>query len=552
MGSGSEPSADPVAIGGGPGRCATVPPAPVPAMVETAATTARLAAGAPAPRAGSAAVRRGAYYLLLSGAVGAAYLAAVLFSVVFQARMVTDSPAFPIFFTLAVLGLFNPLRARLQAFVDRVFFRTRYDGAQVLAAVGAELAATLQRERIVALVCDAVDEAIPNTGTRLHLGAPGEAGGVTGIPAALLPRLAQGQVLSAVDSAVRDGLAALGAELAVGLELRGELAGVLTVGRKRSGLHYTGGDVEFLRALAHEAAIALENARSYEALVALNARLEERVRERTAQLEGANRELTEAYAELKNAEVQLVQSEKMASLGRLVAGVAHEISNPVTFISSSVPPLRRWLQTAAADAPPEMTKLLADAGEIVDVMARGAERTATIVRDLRSFSRLGEATRKHADLHEGLEVSIRLLEPRWRDRIEIHRDYGTLPPVECDPGQVNQVFMNVLGNACDAIPARGNVWISTRAEGDLVRVTVRDDGVGMTPEMAGRIFDPFFTTKDVGSGTGLGLAISHGVVTAHGGRIEVETAPGKGATFRIILPVVPPAASLDRTASAAR
>src|SRR5436309_2390984 len=253
-------------------------------MAETAATTARLAAGAPAPRAGSVAVRRGAYYLLLTGVVGGAYLAA------------------------AVL------------------------------------------------------------------------------------------------------FAALRAALAVPLELRGELVGVLSAGRKRSGLPYTAGDVEFLRALAHEAAIALENARSYEALVALNARLEERVRERTAQLEGANRELAQAYAELKNAEVQLVQSEKMAALGRLVAGVAHEINNPVALVSSSVAPLRRRLATAAADAPPEVAALLADAREMVAVMARGAERTAAIVKDLRSFSRLDEATRKRVDLHDGLEVSLRLLE----------------------------------------------------------------------------------------------------------------------------------------------
>src|SRR2546425_7074411 len=173
-------------------------------MAETAATTTRLAAGAPAPRAGSAAVRRGAYYLLLTGAVGAAYLAAaVLFQVVLQAH----SPAFPVFFTLAVLVLFNPLRTRLQAIVDRVFFRIRYDGAQVLAAVGAELAATLKRERIVALVCDAVDEAIPNTGTRLQVGAPGGAGGGTGGPSALLPRLPKGEGLSAGHAPSRRGLA---------------------------------------------------------------------------------------------------------------------------------------------------------------------------------------------------------------------------------------------------------------------------------------------------------------------------------------------------------
>src|SRR5205823_252970 len=210
-------------------------------MAETAATTARLAAGAPAPRAGSVAVRRGAYYLLLTGVVGGAYLAAAVLFTVLQAREVTDSRAFPVFFTLAVLVLFNPLRTRLQALVDRVFFRTRYDGAQVLAAVGAELAGTLERERIVALVCDAVDAAIPNTGTRLLLGAPGEPGGLSGIPGPLLPQLERGQVVSTLDSGVQGGRGARGAELAVPLEVRGQLAGVLAVGAKRSGLLYTAG-----------------------------------------------------------------------------------------------------------------------------------------------------------------------------------------------------------------------------------------------------------------------------------------------------------------------
>ena len=507
-------------------------------------------------------VKRGAYYLLLTGAVGGAYVAAVVvFNLILQAGAVTDSPAFPVLFTLAVLLLFNPLRTRLQAFVDRVFFRTRYDGAQVLAAVGGELAATLQRDRIVSLVRECVDGAIPSTGSRLFVG--GSAGEVGSLPRALVRRLGEGRVVTAFDpselypdpdnhEAVRWGLAAIEAEVAVPLQLRDELVGVLAAGPKRSGLFYSAGDAEFLRALANQAAIALENARTYEALVELNARLEERVRERTAQLEGANRELADAYTELKNAEVQLVQSEKMASLGRLVAGVAHEINNPVSFIATSVAPLRRRLESAATDAPPEVLKLVREAEEIVGVMARGAERTAAIVRDLRSFSRLGEATRKLADLHEGLEASLRLLESRWRERIAVHRDYGVLPLVECDPGQVNQVFMNLLANACDAVPDGGNIWVATRADGDMVTVDIRDDGVGMAPEVVGRVFDPFFTTKDVGGGTGLGLAISHGVVAAHGGRIEVESAPGRGSTFRVVLPVGTTVVSLDRAASGSR
>jgi len=506
--------------------------------------------------------RDAAYYLLLTGAVGVAYLGAVVvFNLILQAGAVTESPAFPVLFTFAVLLFFEPLRTRLQALVDRVFFRTRYDGARVLASVGAELAQTLQRGRILALVRESVGTAIPNAGTRLFVGDTGP-DRLGALPDAVIARLRAGGVVTAFDrapaypdaarhDAARAGLAALGIEIAVPLLLRNELVGALAAGPKRSGLFYGATDVEFLRALANQAAIALENARTYEALVELNARLEQRVRDRTAQLEGANRELAEAYAELKNAEVQLVQSEKMASLGRLVAGVAHEINNPVSFIATSVAPLRRRLEEAAKGAPAEMVALLAQAEEIVGVMARGAERTALIVKDLRSFSRLGESSRKLVDLHEGLDMSARLLEPRWRDRIVLHRDYGELPLVECDAAQVNQVFMNVLANACDAIADTGNIWITTRAEGETVTVTIRDDGAGMGPEVQARIFDPFFSTKDVGSGTGLGLAISHGVIAAHGGRIEVESAPGRGATFRIVLPVAT-AVSLDRAASGGR
>ena len=503
-------------------------------------------------------MRRGVYYLLLTGTVGAAYVAAVVtLNVVLQAGALTGSAAFPVFFTLVILLLLNPLRTRLQAFVDRAFFRTRYDPARALAALGQELGGTLRRERIAALVRECIDGAIPNAGTRLFVvsaDGPGlvEMGGDTDVGPTLLGRLAESATVTRDgEPALRRDLKVIGAALALPLELRGELTGALTAGEKRSGLRWTPDDLEFLGAVANHAAIALENARSYETLVDLNARLEERVRERTAQLEVMHQELASAYADLKSAESQLVHSEKMASLGRLVAGVAHEINNPVSFIATSVAPLRKRLAEAAVEAPADVVPLLKEAEEIADIMARGAERTAAIVRDLRSFSRLGEAKRKPADLHEGLEVSLRLLESRWKGRVTVHRDYGEMPLVECDPGQLNQVFMNVLANACDATAANGNIWITTRREGDEAVVTVRDDGVGMTPEVRAHVFDPFFTTKDVGGGTGLGLAISHGVVTAHGGRIEVESAPGTGATFRIILPIGD-AASLDRAASGAR
>jgi signal transduction histidine kinase len=510
-------------------------------------------------------VKRGAYYLILTGAVALAYLACVLvLDLLLSAGDLARSAVFPVVFALAVLLLLNPLRTRLQTVVDRIFFRTAYRGTRVLAAVGRELASSLKHERVVAIVRETVESTIPNARTRVFLCAPGEplreADGDAVVPPTLRAFLSQRRILTVYDAAesypdarthetVRAELRALEADLAVPLGHGGTLAGALTTGRKRSGLFYTAGDAEFLRALADQAAVALANARSYEAMEALNAQLEERVHLRTVELEAANHDLARAYSELKSTETQLVHTEKMASLGRLVAGVAHEINNPVSFIASNVTPLRRRLSQAADRSTARAQKALREAEEITDVMARGAERTAAIVKDLRTFSRLGEATRKPADLHEGIETSLRLLGPRLRDRVTVHRDFGDLPRVECDPGALNQVFMNVLANACDAIQGAGNVWITTRASADGVTVELRDDGPGIPPAVLPRIFDPFFTTKDVGQGTGLGLAISHGVIVAHGGTIAAESAPGGGTTFRIELPLRPPAAEPGRAVS---
>ncbi|HXJ37478.1 MAG TPA: ATP-binding protein [Candidatus Eisenbacteria bacterium] len=506
-------------------------------------------------------LKRGAFYLLMTGAVGAAYVGAVvLFNSILSANVVTNSPLFPLLFTLAVLLVFNPARTRIQAVVDRLFFRTRYDSTEVLARLGSDLGTAHDYRRIADVVCDHVQRAIPNAATRLFTAGPDGVLAAVGeqvrLGATLAQHLATRRIVTAFDSpesypdeatyaAIRDALGANGAEIAVPLDHDGTLVGALTLAPKRSGLFYTAGDADFLRAVAHQAVIALENARSYQALADLNARLEDRVRERTAQLEEANAELNRAYGELQTAQVQLVQSEKMASLGRLVAGVAHEINNPVSFIASSVAPLRRRIAQAATLAPDEVRKLLADAEEITAVMARGAERTAAIVKDLRTFSRVGEATRKPVDLVDAIEVSLRLLSPRWRDRITVHRDLAPLPLIEGDPGQLNQVLVNLLANACDAIAGSGNIWVSTAVDGDAATITIRDDGAGMSDEVRQRIFEPFFTTKDVGAGTGLGLAISYNVVVDHGGRIDVESAPGRGTTVRVVLPLgaAPPLAA---------
>jgi signal transduction histidine kinase len=273
----------------------------------------------------------------------------------------------------------------------------------------------------------------------------------------------------------------------------------------------------------------------------LAAHLQEKVAERTAELTTANVELSRAYEELRTAETQLLETEKRASLGLLVSGVAHEINNPVSFIVGNVEPLRSSLATlrdlAERHQDVELAAVVSRISKILDIISRGAERTAAIVGDLRTFSRIGERQSQPLDIHDGIEVSLRLLRPHWTGRLTIHRDYGAMPPIEAAPGRINQVFMNILANACDAISNRGNIWIMTRCDGANVTVTIRDDGGGIAADHLPRIFDPFFTTKPVGKGTGLGLAISQSIVNDHGGSIFVSTHLGQGTVFTIVLPL---------------
>lgn len=332
------------------------------------------------------------------------------------------------------------------------------------------------------------------------------------------------------------------------------LTGVIYLENNLSFGAFTDTRVELLRILAPQIAISIENARLYESL-------DEKVRIRTQELHQNNQRLAKTLEELKSAQIQLVQSEKMASLGQLTAGIAHEINNPVNFISGNIGPLSRdmedvkqlLLKIKVIETAPDREAALAEAlafrneidtdfllGEIDDLLdgiKEGAQRTKEIVLGLRNFSRMDEEVFKIADIHEGLDSTLTLLSNRYKKRIVIHKDYGNLPRVECLPGKLNQVFMNILTNAIQAIEGEGDVFLRTWSEADRVFISIRDSGAGMSPDVQARIFEPFYTTKEVGEGTGLGLSISYGIIEQHHGKISVESAPGQGSTFTICLPV---------------
>jgi two-component system, NtrC family, sensor kinase len=272
-------------------------------------------------------------------------------------------------------------------------------------------------------------------------------------------------------------------------------------------------------------------------------------------------ELHDKNEEIKNTQGTLVQSAKMISLGQIVAGVAHELNNPIAFIysnmhhlSSYVEKIQQWrdafkqyqshLPESARQELEELEKkleidfILKDMVELTKSCVDGAKRTKDIVLGLRSFSRVEEASFSIVDLHEGLKGTIRLLSSEFRDRIKVHEEFGAVPPVECNLSQINQVFMNLLSNAAHAISHRGDIWVRTKTwEGDRVAIEIEDNGSGMPPDVLEKIFDPFFTTKKVGKGTGLGLSIAYGLVQRHGGQIDAQSISGKGTLFRILLPI---------------
>ncbi len=293
-----------------------------------------------------------------------------------------------------------------------------------------------------------------------------------------------------------------------------------------------------------------------------NETLEVKVQERT-------QDLTKAYAALKSSQAQVVQSEKMASLGQMVAGVAHEINTPLGFVRSNVDMvggmfqdikrlLERYAHTVGLIRAPNAddaqiaqafdqltvteaevdTVVLDEAGILLTDSVRGLNQINDLVSNLKDFSRLDRSRMDWFDVNDGLDGTLTICRNQLKDRVEVLKSYGQVPQIQCAPSQVNQIFLNLINNAAQAIGNNGGqIRLTTRATGGEVQIVFEDTGCGMTPEIMAKIYEPFFTTKEIGKGTGLGLSIVYQIIEEHHGRIEVQSEPGKGTRFTVTLPV---------------
>lgn len=348
-----------------------------------------------------------------------------------------------------------------------------------------------------------------------------------------------------------------GSSLCMPLKIQESIIGVLSINRTSNLNDFTQEDLEKLSLFANALGIAVENARLYE-----------QDKRRVQELSLLNRELAQTNEMLKSTQMQLLQQEKMASIGQLAAGVAHEINNPIGFVHSNLETLKRYVQkmTQLLEAYQDLEKhiqalswdkakssldqlkelkqklrfdfIFKDLKALIEESHDGTKRVRNIVQDLKLFSRIDRAEREFVDIHEGLKSTLNIVRNEIKHKAKLVESYDlTIPKLYCHPMQLNQVFMNLLVNATQAINEQGEICIKTYIHQSLIRIEISDTGKGIPKEHLTKIWEPFFTTKPPGQGTGLGLSISYEIIKKHGGTIQVESEEGKGTTFIIDLPM---------------
>jgi two-component system, NtrC family, sensor kinase len=339
-----------------------------------------------------------------------------------------------------------------------------------------------------------------------------------------------------------------------------ESKGVILIADRDTHRAWTPVELELVKSVAGQVAVAVEHGE-----------LVEELSKKNDDLWSKNLNLDAKNLELRAIQSQLIHQEKMASLGRLVAGIAHELNNPINFVHGNLPYLREYfedlkkligaLDNLSGDNKPAVDELknkmrydflVTDLDHIIADLNEGAERIRYIIRNLRSFSRLDEAELKEGSVREGIESTLKILSQYYgRDKIPVETDFADMPPILCYPGQLNQVWMNLLSNAAEAVLSRESplVTVKSAIEQDQIKVIISDNGTGIPPEVQSKIFEPFYTTKPVGQGTGLGLSICHSIIQRHGGEIWCESKINEGTSFVIKIPIYTSPADLANVRS---
>jgi two-component system, NtrC family, sensor kinase len=498
-------------------------------------------------------IRRGTVYFLLTGILTALYILVIfLFHTFFLTAGSGDSFVLSLVLALIIVLLFTPLRERVQRLIDRLFFRGRYDYRELLQEISGRLASLLSFPQIRELLIGTIIGALQVERVTLII-AEGdvfrfydgkETAGTGEAPCegiALLIRILgmEKRPLSratverrSTGEADRELLsrffADLGAVLVIPLPAREGLAGLIALGQKKSGELLVDEDLELLTTMANQAATAIENARSYEAMEALNRDLERKVEKRTASLRAA-------LAEKERTQQQLIRSESLAAIGQLVAGTAHELNNPIagamSLVETSVETIAGW-EMQAEKREEVLDDLRFSIGEL--------RRSASIIRSLLDLSRQTQTYVEEVDMNRAIDDALRVLHNQYKNLpVEIVKAYdNALPPVEGNFANLGQVLINIIRNALQALPeGKGHITLTTRQQPDnTVTIECRDTGIGIPAAFLKDIFKPFFTTKVVGRGTGLGLYLSHEIIRRHGGQIRVASEKGRGTVVTVELP----------------